>query len=177
MFFNTEPDYESLKKTVINPSPIIEVKRSSKINIPSKDISDSGYKRPLKIQSRPEKRIKIPMKTNYEFLETQIENISPDVSRKSSNFSNNGLFTSKLSKFLAKEAKDKISGFVTDSKMTLGCKMITVDLGDKNGREFFGVMTLIHYCGTEFKGKVMIHGPKKVRLNGSDYLICKDISH
>lgn len=187
MFLNTQSDWESMMKgtigcrTVSGGGDIEKKPKQQQQKVPQieprPEITNSNYKRPLRIESRPNKRIKIPTKPTYDFLESETQFTSPSNPKQSNQKLTAGKLCSKFSHFLSSVSKDKTTGYILDSKCTFGVRLYTINISENNATGLSGVLTLIHSTNHDFQGKVQLTGLKKVKINQTEYLICKEISN
>ena len=187
MFLNTQSDWESMMKATIGCRTVSgggEIEKIAKPQNqkapqiePRPDITNSNYKRPLRIESRPNKRIKIPTKPTYDFLESETQFTSPSLPKQCNQKLTAGKLCSKFSHFLSAASKDKTTGFILDSRTVFGTRLYTINISENNPTGLSGVLSLIHSTNHDFQGKVQLTGLNKVSINQTEYLICKEISY
>ena len=168
-------DIDSLQKKNISFEYLIG--NISTLNaIPEEIIPPSPVlKRKRKISTRPTKKIKIATKTNYNFLDTQAQLLTPFSSGNNYKNHNIGVLGNSLTEFLNKKYEKKVHCKIIGIQNIYGVKLATVEITNSGIKNISGIMSMICTNPIIIGTSVMLIDPKIIELDHCIHILPKDI--
>lgn len=165
---------DSLKKTNISFDFLSAARESSGKKEPIFYAPSPVCKKKRETSTRPIKKIRFSAKTDYNFLDTQAQLLTP-FSVNNTNYNGNlGELSSTFARFLSEKGTKKVNCKVLNLRIIYGCKVATVEV--QNGSsQIYGKMNMV--CnGPVTKGAfITLIDPKVMNLNNLCYIFPKEI--